>query len=269
MQDYGYTLDNYRSLLKRFLEAGYEFLPYEAELRGRKALLLRHDIDYTLVFAEQFARINAELGVSGTFFFQLRSSLYNFMDHTVQAAVRRIVDMGQHIGFHAVVASSFPSVDELRDYIASEFDLFRQLVPETSPVFAWHNPGILQAEGFDFIKADFTGLINAYADINGVEVPYYADSNMRYSFDDLCALADRNIPAMQLALAPMQWCPEQPDMRHVMVANLARKLLDVEQGFSENYVYAEMFPEGLPKSFLERFSRLCFDAAAAPAEKGA
>lgn len=262
MLDYGYTLDNYRLLLDRFVDAGYEFLPYDAYLRGRKALLLRHDIDYTLFFAEEFARINAEKGVSGTFFFQIRSNLYNFMDHAVQAAVRRIVDMGQYIGFHAVVNSAFPSLPELRDYVSSEFELFRQMVPETSPVFAWHNPGILQAEGFDHIKAEFPGLINAYAKINDVEVPYFADSNMRYSFDELCDLAKRDIPALQLAVAPMQWCPEQSDMRHVIVANLVRKLLDVEQGFSENYVYAEMFPEGLPESLQDQFVQLCFDAAA-------
>jgi len=261
-----YTLSNYLQLIERFKVAGYTFSPYSSDGYTRKSVLLRHDIDYTLSYAETFARINAEAEVAGTFFLQLRSRLYNLLDHDVLSAVRRIIDLGQNIGFHVVVDSKFSNIEELRTYIAAEFALFKSIVPESMPVFAWHNPSILKSEGFNFIQAEFPWLINAYGKIGGVNPPYYADSNMRYSFQELCDIADRDHPVLQLAIAPMQWCPEQPNMRDVMVANLLRKLKDVEPGFLENYVYKDMFPQGIPDDIRQQFGRLCQKVALSSVE---
>lgn len=261
MKKYDYRLDNYRRLIEHFKQVGYAFSPYRSDAYAEKSVLLRHDIDYTLAHAETFARINADAGVAGTFFFQLRSSLYNFFNFDVQSVVRRIIDMGQHVGFHAVVDSHFDSLDDLRLFIANEFRIFSDLVPESHPVFAWHNPGVLTLDGFNFIEADFPGLINTYGDIGGGRPPYFADSNMRHTFDQLYDIGDQGHPLLQLALAPMQWCPEQEAMENVMVSTLLRKVKELDPGFLDNGVFREMFPEGIPPKALDEFGRLCMQDA--------
>lgn len=267
MANFGYTLENYRRLICRFKEEGYTFGPYDGELSQDKLVLLRHDIDYTLAYAVEFARINAEMGIAGTFFIQSRCRLYNLLDFDVQRAITEIADLGQYFGFHAVVGTMFDSLDSLRQFIAEEYELFSRLVPKTAPVFAWHNPGILADEGFDYIKADIPGLLNVYSTFGPDPIPYFADSNMRYTFDELCDLARQGHQVMQLAIAPMQWCPEAENMHEVMVTNLKRKVSDLEAGFSENYIYSDMFPEGLPQAVYDEFGRLCLDRAVGTREK--
>jgi|GEM_PF-1636716 len=257
----GYTLDNYRRLIDRFRSAGYTFGQYDGDLTKDKLILLRHDIDYTLSYAVEFARLNAEMGIAGTFFIQSRCRLYNLLDFDVQRALEEIAALGQHFGFHAVVDSEFESLEKLQKFVAEEFSLFSRFVPRTTPVFAWHNPSILSAQGFDHIKAEFPGLMNVYRAFGPGPIPYFADSNMRYTFDELCALADQGHSAMQLAIAPMQWCPEAEEMRTVMISNFKRKIADIEAGFAENYIYSDMFPTGLPENIYEEFGRLCAESA--------
>lgn len=257
----GYTLDNYRRLLITLKSEGYTFSPYVDQLPDERTVLLRHDIDYTLTYAKIFAEINAEEGVQGTFFLQLRSGLYNLFDTEVLAAIDAIRECKQFFGFHMVVDDTWDSLDGLRQCVDRDFKVFKSLIPDTHPVFAWHNPGTLVQEGFNHIKASFNGLMNAYADFTSKDIPYFADSNMRYSFEELLEIVRQGTPAMQLAIAPMQWCPEADDMPQVMIANFVRKLRDLEAGFMENNVYSRLFPNRLPKDVNKGMLALLTNAA--------
>ncbi len=256
----GYTLHNYRRLLRAVHDRGLTFMPFDREAPKVPALFLRHDIDYSMVFAERFARIDMEENAQATFFLQLRSRLYNLFDPDVAATIRRILDMGHFIGFHAVVPQQWHNLDALRKEISRDFALFRQAIPEAMPVFAWHNPNMLVSQGFNFIAEDLPGLINAYGSFAGGKPPYFADSNMRYDSNKLISLINNAPDAFQLALAPMQWCPETKTMPEVMISNLVQKIREIEKGFQENDVYSTSYPLGLPESILTRFSKLALGA---------
>lgn len=245
--DYGYNLTNYRTLLEVFKEEGYHFASYCDPKGAGRNVLLRHDIDLTLEYAEVFARINAEAEVAGTFFLQLRCELYNLLSHEVLASVKRIVALGQHIGFHAVVSPE-TTPETVAEELHQDFTMFRSIVPEAQPVFAWHNPSVLSADGFSCIEQEFDGLVNTYGKIWGDSPPYYSDTNMRWTFDELLDLARSEQSAMQLAIAPMQWYPEEPDMPGVIASSLMLRLREMNRALRLNHVYKKLLPHGMPKT---------------------
>ena len=220
-----------------------------------KSVFLRHDIDLCLEYAEHFARINTEAGIAGTFFLQLRSEMYNLLDFGTREAVERISAMGQYIGLHAVVRSN-ATPEILAKDMHRDFNLFRSLIPQAQPVFAWHNPSVLQADGFANLEMDFPGLVNAYGSFCGGKHPYYADSNMRWSFEQILEIIRRGEPAFQLAIAPMQWCPEEDDMLGVMASTLLLRLRQADQSWRINHVYKRSLPDGLSESTFQKIRNL-------------
>lgn len=244
--NHGYNLANYRAVLRALRDEGYRFGSYCDPLPAGKCVFLRHDIDLCLEYAEQFARINAEAGVAGTFFLQLRCEMYNLMAFETLEAVERIAALGQHIGFHAVIRPG-ASLHALGRDLRRDFESFRALVPQALPVFAWHNPSVLQAEGFSHLEAEFEGLVNAYGSFCGGRHPYYADSNMRWSFEQILGIIRGGEPVFQLALAPMQWCPEEEDMLGVLASIFLLRLRQADRSWRVNHVYRKRLPDGLPE----------------------
>src|SRR5690348_8315965 len=71
-----YSLDAYRALIHFAQNKGYRISPFELNPLPQ-TIILRHDVDYSLRIALNLARVNAALGIRGTFFVLLRSQIYN------------------------------------------------------------------------------------------------------------------------------------------------------------------------------------------------
>ena len=72
----GFTLGHYRELLHAARSGGYRFAHFDEPPR-RGDLLLRHDVDLSLDAAVQMAELEAEEGVSATYFLMTESVFYN------------------------------------------------------------------------------------------------------------------------------------------------------------------------------------------------
>ena len=84
-------------------------------------LLLRHDVDLSLDAALRLAEVEAEAGVTATYFLMTESVFYNLASSEGATAIARLRELGHRIGLHAVYPHA--RLDE-------RFD----------PVVAWHNP---------------------------------------------------------------------------------------------------------------------------------
>ena len=253
-----YNLDNYRALLRLALASGYNFADYEIESPKGKTIFLRHDIDYSLNWALLFAEINSGLGVSSTFFVQLRCPLYNIYAYPSQLAIKKLIRFGQKIGLHVVIENEPKDHDDIELFIKEEWRVFKEIVPEASRVFAWHNPSALDHLN-EFKGAEFGGLLNAYGEFAGGEYPYKADSNMRYSYSELERIISSDIPVFQLALAPLQWIPGKPDMKGALASTMVQKIIDSEQEFQTNIIYHESLSEGISDRALFSIEKIITD----------
>lgn len=255
----GYSPSAYRSLLERLSESGYVFRSFVDGVADSPTVFLRHDIDYSLSWAVELARINQECGARGTFFLQLRSPLYNLLAFESLAAVREMVDLGQWLGFHVTLPEEDLPREQVLELIRSDYRNLQAAIPSLQPVAAWHNPSLLaDQEGLGW---EIPGFVNAYGRIGGRKIPYYSDSNMRYSLSEFEGIVARREPAFQLALAPMQWLPGEPDMIGILARNLGRKIRDLEVEFIRNHVYRGHFPTGLPEEVTRDFETSVIGAA--------
>lgn len=252
--DQNYSLDNYKKLIDLLLHNDYSTCPFTVDSVDGKAVFLRHDIDYSMFWAEQFADVNEKMGVHGTFFLQLRSPLYNPFSYESRRVIKRILDAGQYIAFHFALNEGCNTYEAVYELLREDYRVFKECVPEVQPVFAWHNPNVMFSAHDDLVEREFPGFVNVYGEFAGGGHPYYADSNMRYTVRELEEFINKGEPSFQLALAPMQWCPDADNMLSVMAANMVRKVVDNELEFLDNHIYKACFPAGLSQQQLEGLS---------------
>ncbi len=251
-----YTPESYRRLLELLKSGGYRFADYTISPSASDARLvyLRHDIDYSVDWALALARINAEAGVSATFFFQLRSPNYNFGAYSVLAAVREICALGQRVGLHYSTEKN--AVDsELADPILTDFRAMQGQVPEAVPVFSWHNPSVFPGLLEKVPDIRVPGLVNTYAREFIDRVKYYSESNLRHSVEDLERIIRAGEPRLQLLFHPFQWLAGGLDMQEVLANTWVQVVREREQEFLTNHVYRKAFPAGMPQEWLRDLAR--------------
>src|SRR6185436_8375542 len=95
--EYGRILDEFKSTGYRCID-----FPTAAELvrHDEPHLILRHDIDFCVNSARNMAMVEAEKGMSSTYFFMLRTPFYNLFTAENSRAVREIISAGHRIGLH-------------------------------------------------------------------------------------------------------------------------------------------------------------------------
>lgn len=192
----GFTLDHYRDLLKAAKAGGYGLAGFDRPPEPGD-LIIRHDVDLSLVAAVRVAEVEAEAGVWSTWCLMTRSVFYNLESEEGEWAIARLRELGGRIAHHAV----WPHVD-----LDGRFE----------PVVAWHNPdGAYLMEPID-------GATNA------MSAPWYdpphfrSDSNQHWSHrgrDDECphdALAAGELDWLHLLIHPEIWAYDGATMRETM-----------------------------------------------------
>jgi len=264
-----YSKESYRELVRLLVQEGYSTRPFTISKPEGKTVFLRHDIDYSLSWAADFAAINEESGVRGTFFVQLRSQLYNPFSPDSVKILEEIASRGQFIALHLALSAGHDEYGSVLELLRGDLATLRRAAPMCQPVFAWHNPGHFAGRQKELVTGDYPDFVNVYGRYAGGEYPYYADSNMRHSVAGLEEVVKKGMAVFQLALAPMQWMPGKSGMTAVLASAIRKKVRDVEGGFRENDVFRKNYPVGIGEGVLARFeSEIVESAGSEPPESG-
>ena len=200
-----FDLTHYRELLDAARAGGYRFGRFEGEPDPGR-VYLRHDVDLSLDAALRMADIEAEAGVTATYFLMSESIFYNLASSEGVEAISRLRELGHAVGHHAV----HPNV-ELDD----RFDA----------VVSWHNP---QAE---YMSRTIPGAINVYAEPFFDPPTYRSDSNQHWRSG--CPheeLRGGGFPWLQILVHPEIWVYEGATMGLTMRSMLnAEKTRRLEQ----------------------------------------
>jgi hypothetical protein len=91
-----FTVSIYKELIASFISAGYSFQTYlEFTTQPKeKTIILRHDVDARKDHSLQFAKIQHELGIAGTYYFRMVPQSFD------NGVIREIASMGHEIGYH-------------------------------------------------------------------------------------------------------------------------------------------------------------------------
>ena len=100
-----FTIPYYIRLMQRALALGYRFQTFPEYLKKpeERVILLRHDVDVSLEYALELARLEERLGIISSFFVRVRSSLFNVYEAINTERLRELAAMGFEIGLHEEV----------------------------------------------------------------------------------------------------------------------------------------------------------------------
>jgi hypothetical protein len=184
VNDGSFTLDGYRSLLRRTAET-YEMADFhvlgDPDLARKKLCILRHDIDISPRRALETARIEAELGVRSTYTVLMTGRFYNPLERDVRDLLLEIVALGHHIGLHFDAAwHGVDTEEKLAAGLAWEVETLGNVLSGVPiEMFSFHDPSDV-AMGFQ--ETQYQGLWNAYSAVQRQAFSYLSDSNGYWRF---------------------------------------------------------------------------------------
>lgn len=203
-----FTIENYRNQLMYALENGFEFISFTEEYKEkRKDIIWRHDVEFSLDIALEMAKIEKELGISSTYFFQLHSEFYNILERYFSDILLEIKSLGHHVGLH--FDSHYYNIQseyQLNQYITQDKDYFEKVFNIKLEVFSFHNttPFTLNCR-----NKTYGGLLNVYSDYYRNRYNYCADSTGYWRFEVLDdVLNDKKVTHLQVLVHDAMWSNE-------------------------------------------------------------
>jgi len=135
-------------------------------------VLLRHDIDQSISYAYEMAKLEAESKAKSTYFVWLTSPFYNVFDPNQTSLLREIKRMGHDIGLH-FDPKAYSNEKNLAMKIKSEAEVLSNWLEAEVTSYSLHRPipDLLNRS----IEPD--GLINAYDKVFISDFKYISDSN--------------------------------------------------------------------------------------------
>ena len=101
----------------------------------------RHDVDCSPQSALVFGKIEKELGVQATYYFNMRSDFYNLFESAVADIVSQLHAMGHEVGLHFDAAlSDVSDVKLLKESLEKEKTIFQNIFKFELKSFSFHNP---------------------------------------------------------------------------------------------------------------------------------
>lgn len=200
-----FTIDNYRNQLQLAIDNGFQFISFEDDfINERKDIIWRHDVEFSPDIALTMARIENELAIKTTYFFQIHSEFYNIFERYFSDILFEIKSLGHYIGLH--FDSHYYDIkteDQLETFIHQDKAYFEKIFNLKLRVFSFHNttPFTLSCE-----KRHYGGLINVYSDFYKSKFRYCADSTGYWRYEVLeDILVDTQIQHLQVLVHDAMW----------------------------------------------------------------
>jgi len=193
-----FTYHRYEALL-RFIreELGRPIVPLRDEPADPAFVILRHDIDYSIVKARRLAEIEHTQGARATVFVLLTSEYYNLLMPENLGAVRDIAAMGHEIGLHydTTALHGHPPGRQ-----AGEVARLARLLEEAAGVpvtsVAQHNPSLTP------VRLTMAGYRDAYDRRFCKDIAYLSDSRRLFGAPDVHRFF-REHPRSQFLVHPL------------------------------------------------------------------
>ncbi len=162
------SFGRYRDFIAAFLERGYRFCFFSELSEPFHQVVLRHDVDFDTRFALRLATEEKELGIRSSFFFLLRSPMYNVLQPQHYENIQCIRDMGHVVSLHFD-----PSI--YRDFergLKMEVEMFERLFQTKIEIVSLHRPSPF----FQQFDAPIAGIEHTYQSRYFRDVKYLSDS---------------------------------------------------------------------------------------------
>ncbi len=200
-----FTEANYTSLLLN-AKKRYEFITYNSidkHTTKKEFILWRHDVDFSVHRAFALAKIEKNMGIKSTYFFQLGSAMYNLFEQEIKELVFKIMKLGHEVGLHFDCSQyRINTKDDLEKYLIFEKNIIEKLFDVEIHVFSFHNPTE------DVLKNDeykYANMINTYARYFKEDIVYCSDSNGYWRYERLEDFLTKELHKNRQVLTHPEW----------------------------------------------------------------
>lgn len=214
-----FTLANYRRLVQMAVDKGFQFILHKDEfVPERKDVIWRHDVEFEPDIALKMAKIEAEIGVKATYFFQTHSGYYNLFSTHFTNTFREIAKLGHHIGLHFDCRYwGINDESQLNEFITFDKEVFEKTLGVKIDTFSFHNTTPFTQSCLEY---RYGGLVNVYAKFFKEHYNYCGDSLGYWRFDRLeDVLNNEDVQHLQVLTHDGNWSEEvlSPRKRHAKV----------------------------------------------------
>lgn len=194
-----FTIKTYKTLLNTLIDQEFKFQPFQEFLSKplQKTIILRHDVDKLPENSLQFAQIQNELGIQGSYYFRIVPESFD------TEIIEKIAELGHEIGFHYetmdIAAKQLNSEFRIQNSKLHEEDIakkaiellkeqlekLRQYYPvkticmHGSPLSKYDNKLLWKYYNYQ----DFGIIGEPYFDIDFLKVLYLTDTGRRWNGD--------------------------------------------------------------------------------------
>lgn len=174
-----FTIKIYRELLFSLIGADFVFEPFSGLVEGvsSKSIVLRHDVDLLPNNSLRFAKIQAELGIKGSYYFRAVPESWD------EGIIKETASLGHEVGYHYEnMDTCNGDVDKAWDDFRYHLDKLRKLVEvkticmHGSPRSKFDNKEIWNK--YDYRSLDIIG--EPYYNVNFDKVFYLTDTGRRW-----------------------------------------------------------------------------------------
>lgn len=226
-----YSKETYKKILLLSKSMKYQairFRDIDVNQNSDKLLLIRHDIDVSLKYAMDMARLESENSVQSTYFVMLRSPAYNLFSRDAFKRLREIQEFGHEIGLHFDAAHPYVVNKDLAECVQKEKDILSDLVQAEIGSLSFHQPSREVLENDIFLD----GLINTYNNRQMLGWYYLSDSNRVWKeHDGFSVFEAEKYDQIQMLIHPIWWMCELPNIIDVWNEAIATNFDGMQEQF--------------------------------------
>jgi len=203
-----FTESEYQELLK-IAKGNWEIAAFSQYKKSGRICLWRHDVDLSVHRAYRLAAIEAKEGVKTTYFINLHSKFYHFLEEDISRLIFAILDFGHDMGLHfdsSFYNSRFVDNEDLLEVIEFEKHILTKLFRTEIIAVSLHNPDVCR---FALDHDEIHGMINANGKYIRENFSYCSDSNGYWRFRrlrDVLEAAEEE--KLHILTHPEWWTPE-------------------------------------------------------------
>lgn len=200
-----FTYEAYRGLLRKLKEYDYAISDYYNYENYDKAAILRHDVDFSVSKAIDFAKIENEEDVRGTYFVLLSTDFYNVNSKETLKGLRELQRLGGKIGLHYDETKyDIRNTEQFVESVLKEKKMLEYALETEISVVSMHRPSKWILEQ----RIDIPGMKNSYDPLFFEEFKYISDSRRCWREDVETIVASNLYNRLQI-LTHAFWYDEQ------------------------------------------------------------
>lgn len=177
-----FTFKKYIELLKELKNSEYSFMTFESFLQkaNEKSIVLRHDTDLLPLNSLAFAKVQAEYGVKGTYYFRAVPQSWD------EDVIKTIRDLGHEIGYHyECLTTTKGNVEKGIEDFQKNLEALRKLAPVST--ICMHGSPMSKHDSKDLWKhynyRDYGIIGEPYFDVDFKKVFYLTDTGRKWDGD--------------------------------------------------------------------------------------